>query len=112
MQSEKLIRFEDICEALEPQKAIEEYEGLERNWSLDPKQQAPTGSREARFKTVVAQSLLDCIRIDREQGLYMLEKYQELWISKVGRARNAWGGWSYAEYIASREDDLGTRYIL
>lgn len=38
------------------------------------------GSKSMRLKELVSEGMLECIRLDRELGLAMLDAYRDLWL--------------------------------
>lgn len=61
-------------------EAMAEHDDFGESLDIHDKQK-PKGSRSAKLKRLAAQLLLDCISIDRELGIYMLEKYQKDWVA-------------------------------
>lgn len=98
-----------MCEGLETQKAILEYEKLERCMNLNDPGQATEGSREAGLKQLLAHAILEITKIDRDSGIYMLEMYGKWWTSVVGRVLEIK---TYEDYYAHRRLDLRIVFVL
>ncbi|KAI9774496.1 MAG: hypothetical protein M1839_001684 [Geoglossum umbratile] len=71
---------DDASEAMGIDEAMAEHDDFGASLDIHNKQK-PRGSRSTKLKRLAAQLLLDCISIDRELGIYMLEKYQKDWVA-------------------------------
>ncbi|PLN80107.1 isoprenoid synthase domain-containing protein [Aspergillus taichungensis] len=90
----------------EPKRTVEELEKLDHYLDLGDTQAAVEGSRDAKFKKMIAQPLLDVLQTDRELGIQMLDSYRETWIKKVERVTEFT---RYSEYLKHRIFDCRLR---
>jgi ophiobolin F synthase len=86
-------------------EAMAEHDDFGASVDIHNKQK-PKGPRSVKLKRLAAQFLLDCINIDRELGIYMLEVYQKDWVA-VMEEPNMGGFKSLEEYYKFRKLNIG-----
>jgi len=95
----------DASEAMGIDEAMAEHNDFGASVDIHNKQK-PKGSRSAKLKRLAAQFLLDCVSIDRELGIYMLEVYQKDWV-EVMEEPNMGDFKSLEEYYKFRKLNIG-----
>ena len=78
-----LIIASDIGESKDFQGAVEEHDALAVAMDPNETHQEIKNVRAANMKKLVSQSILECIKIDPEIGMDMVDSYRKTWLKKM-----------------------------
>jgi hypothetical protein len=98
----------DASEAMNIDEAMAEHHDFEASLDVKGNQKPRQGSRVMKLKKLTSQLLLEAISVDRELGMYMLDKYQKEWVSVVEKP-NVAEFKSLDDYYEYRKCNFGMR---
>lgn len=73
----------DLTESMNFQVAMEEHDALAVAMDPHETQQEIKNARAARMKKLLSQSILECIKIDHEIGVDIVESYRTTWLREM-----------------------------
>lgn len=62
------------------QAAVDEHKELSIAMDPDQSESIDSASKSMKFKSLLSDCILECISLDRENGLRMLESYRKKWL--------------------------------
>ena len=73
----------DIGEAKDFQGAVEEHDALALAMDPNETQQEIKSVRAAKMKKLLSQSILECIKVDPEIGMDVVDFYRKRWLKEM-----------------------------